>query len=71
MNDRFRDWYGGSECSKCMYYRKSRKYHKMRCDHDTNTRENWLGAVYMKHPDELNWNNRCKNFKRRTPGADK
>lgn len=57
------DLYGGILCENCEYYRKSRLYPRMRCDHKDNTHDGRLGTVYMRQPDDINWNHKCDKFK--------
>ena len=58
------DLYGGIKCSDCKYYRKSTLCDHWRCDHKNNNAGEFLGMrKYADHPHNINWNQRCKNFK--------
>ena len=54
---------GVIKCKDCKYYRKSVRCPKWRCDYPDNLGSNWLGTTYMKRPDDINWQNKCKWFK--------
>lgn len=54
------DLYGGNYCRKCKWYGPvGTDGPHARCHYPENLRTNWLGIIYIKHPDELNWNRRC------------
>ena len=56
--------YGNTECYKCEYFvaGKDDLTHTPRCLYKENLRSNWLGPVYIRRPDTINWNHKCKWF---------
>lgn len=64
------DLYGGHKCGKCKHYRKSATCPTMRCDFPGNLRDSYIGVVYLKHPDHINWNYKCPNYKEEEEDGD-
>lgn len=56
---------GGSNfCEKCQHYATDKRCcDTKRCRAKSNLSSNWIGTVYMKHPDSKNWNNKCEDYK--------
>jgi hypothetical protein len=56
--------YGSVKCNTCEYYGKARLNEHMRCRYPDNIpRENFLGPVYMRRPEDINYTQKCAWFK--------
>jgi hypothetical protein len=47
-------------CVACRHYTKEGI--SQRCIQSTNLGQNWLGLVYQEHPEQKNYNGRCKHY---------
>ena len=48
------------ECEKCRYFRIDGI--RNRCMFETNIKQNWLGAVYIKQPSHRNYKGDCVDY---------
>ena len=51
------------KCKDCVWYRKGKNAE--RCFVESNLSTNWLGVVYMKHPDWKNYNDACIDYEKK------
>ena len=50
-------------CKNCKWFTIGRKAE--RCLLPDNQRHNWMGTIYLKHPDWKNYNDACVDYKKR------
>jgi hypothetical protein len=53
-------------CAACQHYIEEGISH--RCTLSSNLGKNWLGLVYHEHPDQKNYNGRCKDYEETVSG---
>ena len=62
--------YGGVECRTCKYFVRGcdDPCETPRCTRTDNTYRNWLGLMYKRRPDDINWDHKCKEYKPKGDG---
>jgi hypothetical protein len=54
-------------CAACQHYIEEGISH--RCTLSSNLGKNWLGLVYHEHPEQKNYNGRCKDYEETDNGS--
>jgi hypothetical protein len=50
-----------NKCEQCVHY--GEEGISQRCFLETNLSSNWLGVIYLEHPDQKNILGRCPDYK--------
>ena len=58
------DPFGNNRCAECVFF--ERKAPHSRCYHIDNFKDGYhfLGPIFMKRPENMNYNQKCKWFKK-------
>lgn len=67
MSSRYDYFENRVHCETCKYFKIDGIAE--RCMLETNTRQNWLGTIYLKTPGNRNYDGRCPDYQKGEPNA--